>query len=163
MKFAATCVLTLCDFYLAVAVMPAQATNEPTLDSLVTCQESWMDWKQNPARGEKFGENLHKGYIAKDEGYLVPKTKTALFGLPVQRVYPESIGMGVGFSATVGTSFDAAKSAMEKAIGKPLECEADSDEMHACHAQVGTKTAMVVSDTGGSKSALIGCFYFYEK
>lgn len=93
MKFANLCLLAL---PLAVAIAPAHA-GEPNLESMATCQDSWLEWKENPARGDKFIETLHANYTAKDSGYLVPKTKTLLFGLPVTRVYPESVGMGVGF------------------------------------------------------------------
>src|SRR5262249_48827381 len=86
MKFAAACMLALP----ALACLSAHAASEPTLESMATCQDSWLDWKDAPARGEKFIEALHAGYTAKDGGYLVPKTKATLFGLPVTRVYPES-------------------------------------------------------------------------
>ncbi len=160
MKFANLCLLAL---PLAVAIAPAHA-GEPNLESMATCQDSWLEWKENPARGDKFIETLHANYTAKDSGYLVPKTKTLLFGLPVTRVYPESVGMGVGFSVMVAGNFDASKKAVEKAIGKSLTCEADSEEVRSCEAELGPKkNVTVASDPGDNKTTLIGCFYFYEK
>ena len=165
MKFAATSAFALCDLYLlAAAAVPAHAWSEPNLESMVTCQESWLDWKSDPARGEQFGQNLRAGFTAQKEGFLVPRAKTALFGLPVKRVYPESVGMGIGFSVAVASSFDTSRAAVEKKLGKPLVCEADNEEVRACQTELGTnKTVMVVSDTGDTKNALIGCFYYYEK
>jgi hypothetical protein len=161
MKLANTCMLAL---PLAFAFAPARAASEPNLESMVTCQESWLDWKDNPARGKKFGEHLHAAYTAQKDGYLVPKAKAALFGLAVKGVYPESIGMGLGFSVSVAGSFDVSRAAVEKALGKSLVCAADSDEVRACQFELGpNKTVMVVGDTGDTKTALIGCFYFYEK
>lgn len=138
---------------------------EPTLESMVTCQHSWLDWKENPAPGKKFLETLHADYTANStEGYLVPKTKTTLFGLPVTRVYTDSVGMGLGFSVVVAAKFDAAQKAVEKAVGKSLTCEPDSDGMHACEVSLGTnKNVTLASDAGDAKTVLVGCFYYYEK
>ena len=166
MKIATTiCFVALSGCCLPAAAATEQTAAEPSLESLVTCKESWLDWKENPARGEKFGASLHAGYtVQKDGGYLVPKAKTTLFGLTVTQVYPESVGMGVGFSVAVAGNFEASKKAVEKAVGKPLKCEADSDEVHACQAELGPKkTVMVASNSADSKSILIGCYYFYEK
>ena len=146
------------------AAVPVHAANEPTLESLAICRDSWLDWKDRPALGEKFVATLHADYTAKEGGYLVPKAKATLFGMPVTRVYPESVGMGVGFSVMVSGSFQASKKAVEKAIGKPLVCEADSDEVRACEVELGPKKSVTVaSEPGDEKSSLIGCFYFYEK
>lgn len=164
MKATALCTLAVPLLCLAFAVSHAQAASDPTLESMATCQDSWLDWKVSPARGEKFAETLRAGYIAKDAGYFVPKAKASLFGLPVTRVYPESVGMGVGFSVMIAGNFESAKKAVEKAIGKPLVCEADSEEVRACEAQLGPKkNVTVASDPGDTKTALIGCFYYYEK
>ncbi len=162
---AATCMLALSGFCSAIAATPVYAADEENLERMATCQESWLDWKDDPARGQKFADSLHSGYAEQAEGgYLVPKAKKTLFGLPVARVYPDTIGMGVGFSVTVNGSFETAKKAVENAVGKTLKCEADSDEVRACQAELGPqKTVTVASDTQGSKSALIGCFYLYEK
>ena len=149
----------------SIAVSPARAADEPTLESMVTCRQSWLDWKDDPTPGKKFVESLHTNYKAQqDGGYLVPKTKTTLFGLPVARVYPDSVGMGLGFSVSVSASFDAAKKATENATAKPLKCEPDSDGMHSCELELGPKKVVTVaSDIDDNKHALIGCFYYYEK
>lgn len=164
MKLAA-CTLVLFGFCLSAAAAPARAAGDPTLESMVTCKDSWLDWKDNPAPGKKFLETLHADFnVHGDEGYLVPKAKSTLFGLPVTRVYTDSVGMGLGFSVVVASKFDAAQKAVEKAVGKSLKCEPDSDGMHACAVTLGTnKNVTVASDSGEAKTVLIGCFYYYEK
>ena len=161
----AICLLAASGFCSILATSSAHAEDEPTLEHMATCQESWLAWQDNPARGDKFMDRMHADYREQEDGgYLVPKAKKTLFGLPVGRVYLDSVGMGVGFSVLVNDGVEAAKNAVEKAIGRTLTCEADSDGIHACQAELGPKrTVTVASDTEGSKSALIGCFYFYEK
>lgn len=161
----ATCLFAVSGLCSILAAPAARAASEPTLERMVACQESWLDWQDNPARGRKFVDGLHADYREQEDGgYLVPKTKKTLFGLPVARVYLDSIGMAVGFSVLVNDGVESAKNAVEKAIGRPLTCEADSDGIHACQAELGPKrTVTVAGDTEGGKSALIGCFYFYEK
>jgi hypothetical protein len=163
MKTVAAFALTCLSLFSATS--SALAASEPTLESLATCQDSWLDWKDNPAPGKKFTEMLRTGYTADSEdGHLVPKAKTTLLGLPVKSVYPDSVGMGVGFSVGVSADFASAKKAVEKAIGKPLKCEADSAEIRACEAELGPKrNVTVASEPGNDKYVLIGCFYFYEK
>jgi len=164
MKLAAHYALALSAFSLFLAATPVHAASEATLESMVTCHDSWLDWKDNPEPGKKFLETLHAAYTMHSEGYLVPKSKATLLGLPVTRVYTDSVGMGLGFSVVVAGKFDAAQKAVEKAIGKSLKCEPDSDGMHACEAELGPKkTVTLASDTGDSQTVLVGCFYYYEK
>jgi hypothetical protein len=167
MKFAgAIFVFALCVLPAAVASPPARAADEPTIERLVTCRESWLDWADNPARGRKFVDGLHASYKQQEDGgYLVPKAKATLFGLPVARVYVDSVGMGVGFSVAVNATFDEARKVVEKEMGKALKCEAGNDEVRACQLELGPKrTVMVAADPEGSSTApLIGCFYYYEK
>ncbi len=160
-----TCLLAASVLGSAFAASSAHAAAEPTLERLATCQESWLDWQDNPARGHAFMDRMHADYgEQEDGGYLVPKTTKTLFGLPVGRVYLDSIGMGVGFSVLVNDGVAAAKKAVEKAIGRTLTCEADSDGVHACQAELAPKrTVTIASDTEGGTGVLIGCFYFYEK
>src|SRR5215472_7690637 len=158
-------VFALCVSSAAVASPPARAADEPTIERLVTCKESWLDWADNPARGRKFVDSLHARYKEQEDGgYLVPKAKATLFGLPVARVYVDSVGMGVGFSVAVNGTFDEARKVVEKEMAKALKCEADNDELRACHLELGPKrTVMVAADPEGKTAPLIGCFYYYEK
>lgn len=139
---------------------------EPNLDTLATCRDSWLDWKDDPARGAKFADDLRANYLEqRGEGdFFVPKTPKKLLGLPVARVYPESTGMAVGFSVLVNSSFEATRKAVEKALGKPLKCDEKSEEGFGCELALGPKkTVFVMAEDKSSKSALTGCFYFYEK
>jgi hypothetical protein len=153
-------IVSLCS---TAVTQSALAATEPNLERLVTCQESWLDWKEDATRMAGFANGLNANYSRQGDGYLVPKTKSTLFGLPVARIYPQSIGMAVGFSVSVTGDFAAAKTAVEKAIGQSLQCENDNDG-HACQAERGTKkTVTVTSDAGKGKAVLIGCAYYYEK
>ena len=159
-----TRMLVLAGFCLVFVLTHAQAATEPNLERMATCQDSWLDWKDDPTRMAKFADGLRTAYTGQEDGYLVPKTKSSLFGLPVVGIYPQSIGMGVGFSVMVTGDFAVAKKAAEKAVGKPLKCEADSDNLHSCQSELGPKkTVTVTTDTHERKTTLIGCFYFYEK
>lgn len=155
----------------SLVLLPAaksRAAAEPSLESLATCRDSWLDWKDDPARGAKFAEGLRASYTYREDsgGSLVPKAPKTLLGLPVARVYPESTGMAVGFSVVVNSRFDAAKKAVEKALGKPLKCDPGhpGDEIFGCELELGPKrTVMVATEDKAGKSTLIGCYYFYEK
>ena len=139
---------------------------EPSLDTLATCRDSWLDWKDDSARGAKFADDLRTTYTRqRNEGdFFVPKMPRKLLGLPVARVYPESAGMAVGFSVLVNSGFESARKAVEKALGKALKCDENSDEGFGCELALGPKkTAFVMAENKSSKSALIGCYYFYEK
>lgn len=149
-----------------VAIAPAHAATEPNIERLAVCQESWLDWKDDQARAAKFAESLRANYTQKqDEDYLVPKTAKTLFGMPVAGVYPDTIGMAVGFSVVVKAGFEATKKTIEKTLGKSLHCEDHSDEMQGCQLELGPKKTVLLmaGDKPGTKSTLIGCFYYYEK
>lgn len=154
--------------FLAQALLAAagvHAAGEPNLDALATCKDSWLEWKDDPARSAKFAEGLRAGYTYKEDGgFLAPKAPRSVLGLPVVRVYPESAGMAVGFSVLVNGGFEAARKAVEKTLGKPLKCDDKSDEGLGCELVLGPKkTAFVMAEDKSSKHALIGCYYFYEK
>jgi hypothetical protein len=84
---AATCLLAVSCFSSALAAPPAHSADEPSLERLATCQESWLDWQNDVARGQKFVTSLHANYSEQEVGgYLVPKGKATLFGLPIARV-----------------------------------------------------------------------------
>lgn len=146
---------------------PAQAANDVSIERLAICQDSWFDWKDDQARGAKFAENLRANYMQKQNvDYLVPKAATKLFGMSVTGVYPDSVGMAVGFSVLVNNGFAATRKTIEKAIGRPLKCDEKSDEMLTCQFERGPKKTVVLMagvDKPDAKSTLVGCYYFYEK
>jgi hypothetical protein len=83
----------------------------------------------------------------------------------VAEAYPDSVGMGVGFSLTVDAPYDTARAAMEKALAKKLvHCEA-SDGMKTCELEVASQRTVTImaGDRPKSRQTLIGCYYYYEK
>jgi hypothetical protein len=148
-----------------VTLQPAQPVDD-MIERLAMCKDSWRDWKNDPAQARKVGELFNSTFVerAKD-GSFTPNAKVSVVGLPVLQVYPESVGMGVGFSAVLDASFDTAREHVEKAIGKALkDCET-GDGMRTCGLEIAkerTITLMAVeNDT--QKRTLVGCYYFYEK
>jgi hypothetical protein len=83
----------------------------------------------------------------------------------VARVFPSSLGMGLGFSVLVDAPFEGAKLALERDLGKPLEDCQSSDGTRTCELAVADqKTVMLATDdAAGDTATLIGCYYYYEK
>jgi hypothetical protein len=152
---------------LSAAIAPAWAGDDAIVARLATCQDSWYDMqKSDPVGLKKIADHIHTGFTPHDnDPYSLPKADTSILGLHVTQVFPESVGMGVGFSVTVAAPFDKARAALEKAIGKRLvHCEA-SDGMKSCDLTLSEKrniTLMAEDDTKATQT-LVGCYYFYEK
>lgn len=152
---------------LQVAVVPARAADDLSIERLATCQDSWLDWKQNdPVQLKKAGEQFRSDFSrSESDPFLVPKTSKLVAGLHVLQVFPESVGMGVGFSVVVDATFDATRRSLEKRLGKPLEkCEV-SDNMRTCEREIGEKRTLMLmaQDNAKSTTTLLGCYYYYEK
>ena len=149
-------------------VAPQGTSDSPfNLERLATCRDSWFEWKDDQARMTAIVAGLQAAYHQQQDtdAFVVPNQKTTLLGLPVLRVFPNSIGMAVGFSVMVSGSFDAAKKAVEGTIHKPLgKCEAN-DEMRTCSLEIAEKKALLLlgDSNGKSKEVLVGWFDFYEK
>lgn len=144
----------------------AQKTTPFPLEDLATCKASWLDWKDDPVRGTSIGESFRAQFQQRGKDpFFTPIAKVSALGMPVTRVYPSSVGMGVGFSMMVDAPFDKVKAGVEKSVGQPLtKCET-GEGMRTCELSLGEKkTVMLLADaTGKLTSTLIGCFYFYEK
>lgn len=155
-------------FTTLVAIMTAVplAAADDLLERLATCQDSWFESRGDGAAMKKLGETFNAAFKEGDKGRAyVPKGKLTVAGLPVVQAFPQSAGMGVGFSLVVEAPFEQAKAAIEKSVGKPLaECETE-DGTRMCALEVAEKrTVMLMSgESGKSKNSLIGCYYFYEK
>lgn len=134
---------------------------------MALCRDSWFEWhKSAPARFVQFA--LHVRAHADPHGndpYLVPRSAISVAGFKVIEVFPQSVGMGVGFSLTLEAGFDETRKAMEKDLGQPLQHCETSDNMHSCELRIAEqRTFMLMSgDDPKSKRTLIGCYYFYEK
>jgi hypothetical protein len=152
---------------LLVGAAPASAVDDARIESLALCRDSWLDWKTtDPAKLDAFGASLRSGFAYDGhDAFLTPKSPVAIGGLKVTHVFPESVGMGVGFSVVVDAKFDVARRAVEQELGKPLrQCE-DGEGMRTCALLISEKrTVMLMSgDPPNDKTTLVGCYYFYEK
>jgi hypothetical protein len=162
MKFAASAGVAL-----LLVITPAWGADDVSLARMATCQDSWLDLqKSDPAGLQAFGQRLHAAFSQHDnDAFVVPMSRTEILGLRITQLFPNSVGMGVGFSVTVAAKYDEAKHRLEKTLGKPLvHCET-SDGMRSCDLQIAEKrTVMLMAeDDPRATSTLIGCYYFYEK
>ena len=153
---------------LLAAVGSAEAADNLTIERLAICQDSWLDWKDgDPARIKTFSDSFQRDFLRKaNAAFFVPKSSQTVAGLPVTQVYPESVGMGVGFSVMVGTNFEQTKKRLEQKIGKPLnKCEPPSDNMRTCELTIGPKKTLllVAEENPKNTTTLFGCYYFYAK
>ena len=152
---------------LLLVVAPASAADDPDIQSLATCKESWLDWnKSGPARWSNFGNRFRAEFSRHgNDAYWVPKTDKSILGLHISQAFPDSVGMGVGFSVVVDAPFDKARKSFEKALRKTLQkCEA-SDNMHSCELDIAEKRTFTLMAEDNPKAAktLVGCYYYYEK
>jgi hypothetical protein len=151
-----------------VAVTPAWAADDLSIERLATCQDSWLDWKNSePVQLRKFAESCQSNFLQKEKDpFFVPKSNQTVAGLRVAQVFPESIGMAVGFSVVVNANFDTTKTRLAKKIGKPFsKCEPPSDNMRTCELAIGEKKTILLmaEDNVKSTTTLFGCYYFYAK
>ena len=129
--------------------------------------DSWMDWKTtDPARLNSVGAYFRSALAHNDNAaFGVPKSPMAIAGLKITKVFPDSVGMAVGFSVLVEAPFDVARRTFEEELGKPLgQCET-SDGMRSCGLPIAEqRTVMLMSaDPPNDKTTLVGCYYLYEK
>jgi len=148
-------------------VAPAYAADDTGIERMATCKDSWFEWqKTNPAELKALGAHLHAILAPHgNDAYAVPKAPFTIAGLHVTQVYPNSVGMGVGFSVFVAAPFDTTKNAIEKSLGKALsKCE-DSDGMKTCGLVIADKRTVMLMTVDDPKAdgTLVGCYYFYEK
>lgn len=144
---------------------PSLAADEALLARLATCEDSWLEWRNDPVRMRRLADEVTGAFTEKPRSPgFAPKAPTSVLGLPVAELFPESVGMGVGFSIALKASFEQARGAVEGRIGKPMKCER-GDGMHSCEVKLGDKrnAVVVAPDTRGAQESLIGCFYFYAK
>ncbi len=152
---------------LQAAMAPALAADDLSIERLATCQDSWLDWKKsNSVQLKQVGEHLRSDFSQKESvPYLVPRANMTVAGLRVAQVFPDSLGMGVGFSVGVDATFDQARRSLEKTLGKPLtKCEV-GDNMRTCALEIAEKRTLMVmaEDNAKNGTTLLGCYYYYEK
>ncbi len=142
-----------------------RAADDPQMQRLVLCQDKWFDWKDDAVRMARFGNLFETQYEeSTSDGAFAPKSPTSVFGWSIAQVYPQSVGMGVGFSLTVSTDHTRARALIEQQLGKPMNC-ATSEGVRSCAIELGNKrTAMLITgQNGGAQTSLIGCYYFYQQ
>ncbi|HEY2069306.1 MAG TPA: hypothetical protein VGG48_07115 [Rhizomicrobium sp.] len=140
-------------------------TDDASLTRLALCQDSWLDWKDHPAQMKLFGDHVYAEFSRSgDNSDFVPKGTVSVAGLRVVQAFPDSVGMGVGFSLLVDAPFDKARAIVEHALGRKLAgCEA-SDGMHSCELHIAEKRDVtVMAQDNIANRTLVGCYYFYEK
>ena len=151
---------------LAFAAAPVRAADDSALLRMATCQDSWLDWnKAAPASLKAFGERFQSQFShSGNDPFATPKAPVSVAGLRIVQAFPQSVGMGVGFSLTVAASFDKARKVVETTLGKKLiHCEA-SDGMHSCELEIAAqRTVTLMSADDAPNETLIGCYYLYEK
>ncbi|HTD28485.1 MAG TPA: hypothetical protein VK660_03765 [Xanthomonadaceae bacterium] len=103
-------------------------------------------------------------FTATDGAAFTPKTAMSVLGFPIVQVYPQSIGMAVGFSVAVKGDADKIRRTFEKQLGHPMACSS-SDDMKGCELKIAEKkvASLMTPDNGKADTTLIGCYYFYEK
>lgn len=149
-----------------VCCSAAIAADDLKIARLATCQDSWLDMKDDPVRSREFAQSVQAAFKQKgNTATFVPRSKVAVGGLPVLEAYPESMGMGVGFSVLVQAPFDKAKAVVESLAGTKVEDCDTSDGMRMCGHEVTPKrTITLLTDAANtSGKTLIGCYYYYEK
>lgn len=132
---------------------------------LASCQDSWLDWKDDARRMGAFADAIESRFTREPDGAaFTPKAPMQVLGLKLQQLYPQSVGMAVGFSLQVDASFVPARQALERQLGKTMSCSA-GDGMMACELQLGPqKTAVLMTGNGGKAgSSLLGCYYYYAQ
>ncbi len=79
--------------------------------------------------------------------------------------FPDSVGMGVGFSVLVGARFDEARARVEQTVGKTLDRCETGDGMRTCSLEIAEKRTLIVmaAEDPAANDTLIGCYYYYEK
>ncbi|MEO8367497.1 MAG: hypothetical protein ABI538_14990 [Pseudoxanthomonas sp.] len=158
---------------LLAAALSSSVTGSPvgndaedaSLGKLATCQDSWFDWKDDDRRMGQYIDRFKTNYTRlEEEPAFLPKVPREVLGFPLIKVYPQSVGMGVGFSLQLGGQFAKIRSQVQNRLGRPLECSS-SDGMTSCEAGLGenkTVTLTVFGD-GAEAANLLGCYYYYEK
>ena len=149
-----------------VTAISAMAADDVNIERLATCEDSWLEWKNQPSKLEGLSQQIRSGFAAKrDSAFLVPKSEKTVFGLKIVQLFPETIGMAVGFSVMVEEDFKKTRATLEKRLEKPFKKCETGDNMHTCSLEIGEKRTILLMAEENEKAVetLIGCYYYYEK
>ena len=150
---------------IAVAPQAIAAADEPQLQRLALCQNSWLESKNDDVRMKRFANFFETRFDQSAEGdAFTPKSPIKVLGHDATRVYPQSVGMGVGFSVLIDAGFTEARANVERQLGKSMTC-ATSEGVRSCEVELGAKKTVVLmtGQSGAAKTSLVGCFYFYQQ
>jgi hypothetical protein len=160
-------IILLASTMVVLAAVFARAEEDTSIGRMATCQDSWFDWQsKDPAKLQKFADRMHVEFSPSgNDPFIVPKTNLSIAGLRIEQAFPESVGMGVGFSVTLDAPFDKARQSVEKMLGKKLDKCETSDNMRTCGLEIAEKRTitLMAQDDPKSTKTLLGCYYFYEK
>jgi len=125
-----------------------------------------MDWDKSSPKVDDFRKMFSVDFKQKGGGAgFAPGKPMSILGHSVSEVYPESVGMGVGFSVLVDAEFDKVKASLEKQVSKPIaKCSKEGDS-RSCEYAFAEKKTLLLMEGGRGKNAktLFGCYYFYAK
>ena len=152
----------------ALALQPAHSARpvEDLIERLATCQDSWRDWKDDPVQTKNFVDLFRGAFDHEGEGGSFTSSQTlTVVGLPVVRVYPQSVGMGVGFSVVLDATFDTARAHAEKVVGKKLGGCESGEGMRTCDLEIAKErtVTLLAGEHDEHHETLLGCYYLYEK
>jgi hypothetical protein len=136
------------------------------LQRLVAYQDSWQDFKNDPAKGKQVGVALDAQFKLDDKKQVhVPRAQVTYLGYPVFELTPDTAGMGLGFTVTVKAPIDKVRKSFEAALGKKLGSCETGDGMTACSLELAPKrTAILMAPTANPEvGTLVGCYYEYER
>src|ERR1700756_4028888 len=103
---------------LLVGVAPAVGADDPRVENLALCRDSWLEWKNtDPAKLDSFIDYFHSAFAPHgNDAFATPKSAMTIDGLRVRQVFPQSVGMGLGFSVLVDATFDVARRTLERKL-----------------------------------------------
>ena len=151
---------------LAFSGIADAAEPQDTLSRMASCQESWLDMRNDPARAQKFAEVIKAHFVQDDRAPTwKPRQPMTWLGQPVIEITPQSVGMGVGFAVTVKAVSDAVKPAYEQLVGQPLASCEKSDGSLMCERPIAKqRTAVLTAPLKKPElGTLLGCYYFYQQ
>lgn len=144
---------------------PGNQAEETWFGKLATCQETWFDWKDDDRRMSQYIDRFNANFThGEEDPAFLPKGPGKVLGFPLIKVYPSSVGTGVGFSLQLGGQLARIQKEVEHQLGKSLDCSS-SDGMTSCGLELGENKSVVLMAFGEGDAAinLLGCYYTYEK
>ena len=142
-----------------------QAVDETQLQRIALCQKPWHDWKDGDVSTTRFVSYLESRFGRGPQGdAFTPKFEAKVLGYAVTQVYPQSVGMGAGFSLLIDANLIQARGGIERQLGKPMTCSS-TDGVRSCEIKLGPKkTALLMTaQNGHANTSLIGCYYLFQK